>query len=710
MNELERLKQALDEERIAARPAAREATVRAALAAYDAKSQSTRQGLGLVDRLRSAARAASEILTGRRAMRMTPISMRHALAGGVSLAVLTLAVMTAANLQTIEGFGWRDAREPIGVPPVERDADAVKPDTLRRADAPADAEAKVTEEFRERQELAADMPAEVATTEAASSSLDESSAASLPLASPQPAEEALARNMAAPMADQLASGSAAMVGSETGAMLEPVPQPGYHDQGRDQFETIETNPLKVTAEEPVSTFSIDVDTSSYSFMRASLSNGVLPQDDSVRVEELINYFPYAYPGPDSAEEPFRATVTVMPTPWNAGTKLVHIGIKGFDIAMAERPHANLVFLIDTSGSMDEPNKLPLLINSMKLLVDELKPDDSVSIVVYAGAAGTVLEPTKASEKGKILSALENLSAGGSTAGAEGIRQAYELAKQNFDANGVNRVILATDGDFNVGITDVDELEGFVERERDSGVFLSVLGFGMGNYNDALMQVLAQNGNGAAAYIDTLGEARKVLVEESTSTLFPIAKDVKLQVEFNPVTVAEYRLIGYENRLLNREDFNNDRVDAGEIGSGHTVTAIYEITPAGSSAELVDDLRYQSGAAPAVGDRVSEYAFLRIRYKLPDEDTSKLIETPIGAGNEVGAAGGSDIAREARFAASVAAFGQILRGGRYTGDFGYDDVIALANANKGDDEFGYRSEFVNLVRLAKSAASMERPQP
>jgi Ca-activated chloride channel family protein len=271
------------------------------------------------------------------------------------------------------------------------------------------------------------------------------------------------------------------------------------------------------------------------------------------------------------------------------------------------------------------------------------------------------------------------------------------------------VILATDGDFNVGITDTDELEGFVERERESGIFLSVLGFGRGNYNDALMQALAQNGNGAAAYIDTLGEARKVLVEEATSTLFPIAKDVKIQVEFNPATVSEYRLIGYENRLLNREDFNNDRVDAGEIGSGHTVTAIYEITPAGSQGELVEDLRYQSSAAPTAAAESDEYAFLRIRYKLPDEDTSRLIEMPISSANEVTASDSSVAAREARFSAAVAAFGQILRGGQYTGDFGYDDVIALAQANKGDDAFGYRAELINLARLAESAASMERLQ-
>jgi Ca-activated chloride channel family protein len=512
------------------------------------------------------------------------------------------------------------------------------------------------------------------------------------------------------LADRIASSDPSALPS----MLAGEPSlellPGYRDQGRDRFETIETNPVHVTAEDPVSTFSIDVDTSSYAFMRASISNGALPPDDAVRVEELINYFPYDYAVPESAEEPFRATATIMPTPWNAETKLLHIGIKGFDIAPAERPRANLVFLVDTSGSMEEPNKLPLLINSMKLLVDELAPEDKVAIVTYAGSAGTVLEPTAAAEKAKIMAALEGLAAGGSTAGAEGIRQAYQLARESFDADGVNRVILATDGDFNVGITDVDELKGFVERERESGIFLSVLGFGRGNYNDALMQALAQNGNGVAAYIDTLNEARKVLVEESASTLFPIAKDVKIQVEFNPATVSEYRLIGYENRLLNREDFNNDRVDAGEIGSGHAVTAIYEITPAGSPAELVDSLRYQGGAAPAARDRNGEYAFLKIRYKLPEEDTSRLIETPVSAANEVSETDGGTPAREARFAAAVAAFGQLLRGGHYAGDFSYDDVIALAQANKGEDEFGYRAEFVNLVRLAKSAASMERLRP
>ena len=487
---------------------------------------------------------------------------------------------------------------------------------------------------------------------------------------------------------------------------EPVPQ-FYQDQGRDNFDEIDPNPVKVTAEEPVSTFSIDVDTASYSFMRKALMQGVLPQKDSVRIEEMINYCPYAYEGPSSRETPFRADVQIIPTPWNAETRLMRIGIKGYALAADEKPRANLVFLIDTSGSMNAPDKLPLLINSFRLLLDSLDADDTVAIVTYAGSAGTVLEPTKVAEAGKILAALEQLHSGGSTAGAEGIRQAYRLAEQSFDAEGVNRVILATDGDFNVGITDMDELQGFVERKRETGVLLSVLGFGRGNYNDALMQALAQNGNGQAIYIDTLSEARKALVEEAGSTLFPIAKDVKIQIEFNPGLVAEYRLIGYETRLLAREDFNNDRIGAGEIGSGHTVTALYEITPVGSAARLVDDLRYQGAAGQEANTQeanTEEYAFLKIRYKAPGGDVSTLIETAVTRAAEVDA--GDAGSQETRFAAAVAGFGQLLRGGRHMGAFSYDDVVALAQGAKGDDPFGYRAEFVNLVRLAKSAAALE----
>ena len=508
---------------------------------------------------------------------------------------------------------------------------------------------------------------------------------------------------APPMASMMAKGSMEMRGIMAS---DAIIDPGYYkDVGRDKFEDFEENQIKDVKAEPVSTFSIDVDTASYSFVRRQLNAGVLPQKDAVRVEEMINYFDYNYPLPETKEQPFQSTVTVVPSPWKNGSKLMHIAIKGYDIDKDTQPRSNLVFLLDVSGSMNSPDKLPLVVNSLKMLLDTLKPDDTVGIVVYAGAAGTVLEPTKVSEKEKILSALERLSAGGGTAGAEGIRQAYQLAESNFDKDAVNRVILATDGDFNVGITNQEELKDFVERKRKSGVFLSVLGFGQGNLNDSMMQELAQNGNGVAAYIDNLNEARKVLVEEATSTLFPIAKDVKIQVEFNPATVAEYRLVGYETRHLNREDFNNDAVDAGDIGAGHTVTAIYEITPVGAP-RAVDESRYAPAAeqARANTDFGGEYAFLKIRYKLPNEDVSKLITTPISDVNaEMTAQHKSDV----DFSTAVASFGQLLKGGKYTGTMGYDDVINMAQESKGADEFGYRSEFIQLVRLAKSAAALQK---
>ena len=495
-------------------------------------------------------------------------------------------------------------------------------------------------------------------------------------------------------------------GSISAADREAFPA-GYRDQGRDRFPDVEPNPVKVVVEEPVSTFSIDVDTASYGFVRAMLNEGVLPPMDAVRVEELVNYFPYDYPGPESREAPFAASVSLFPAPWNTGARLMHIGIRGYALDGGTAPRANLVFLVDTSGSMDAPDKLPLLLNSLKLLLGTLAPEDTVAIVAYAGAAGTVLPPTPVAEGARIRSALERLHAGGSTAGAEGIRQAYLLAEQHFVEGGVNRVILATDGDFNVGITDVGELESFIARKRESGVFLSVLGFGRGNYHDALMQRLAQNGNGNAAYIDSLSEARKALVEEATSMLFPIAKDVKIQVEFNPAAVSEYRLIGYETRMLAREDFRNDRIDAGEIGSGHTVTALYEVVPAGSGAERVAPLRYSSGREPAAGssaDFDDELAFLKIRYKHPDAESSTLITRAVTSADVFESL--EKAPRESRFAAAVAGFGQLLRGGRYTGDYGYDDVIALAQDARGDDPFGYRAEFLGLVRLAKSAAALE----
>ena len=397
-------------------------------------------------------------------------------------------------------------------------------------------------------------------------------------------------------------------------------------------------------------------------------------------------------------------MTVSETPWNPDTLLMHIGIQGRQPATDDRRPLNLVFLIDTSGSMNQPNKLPLLVQSFRLMLGQLEPADEVAIVTYAGSAGLTLDATASSDRGAILAALDRLRASGSTAGAVGIQLAYQTAGDMAADGEVTRVILATDGDFNVGISDPEQLEGFIARQRDSGVYLSVLGFGRGNLDDATMQALAQNGNGQAAYIDTLAEAQKVLVDQLVGTLFPIANDVKIQVEFNPAAVAEYRLIGYETRGLRREDFNNDRVDAGEIGAGHSVTAIYEVTPVGSPAVLHDALRYAGRAAepPAAAESRAEsreLAFLRLRYKEPGEATSELIELPIA--RDAGQAGADQ-----RFAAAIAGFGQLLRDGVYTGDWTWSDAIALAVANTGDDRYGYRREAVTLMRLAESLAEAE----
>ena len=456
------------------------------------------------------------------------------------------------------------------------------------------------------------------------------------------------------------------------------------------FANEEVSALNVTVEEPVSTFSIDVDTASYAVVRSSLSRGMLPPADAVRVEEMINYFPYDYPestGPD----PFEPTITVMPSPWNAGTKLVHIGVQGDLPLVEDRPPLNLVFLIDTSGSMQDANKLPLLQQSFRLMLAELRPEDEVSIVTYAGSAGQVLEPTPAAERTKILDALSRLSAGGSTAGQAGLQQAYQAAEGMAAEGEITRVILATDGDFNVGISDPEALKDFVAEKREGGAYLSVLGFGRGNLDDATMQALAQNGNGTAAYIDTLAEARKVLVDQLTGALFPIANDVKIQVEFNPAEVAEYRLIGYETRALRREDFNNDRVDAGEIGAGHNVTAIYEVTPVGSEAVRNGPLRY--GDDEVVGTP-GELGYFKMRYKIPGEDISRLIEEPILPDQ-------GQVSMDAEFSVAIAGFGQLLRGGEYLGAWSWGDAIDLATRTRGEDPFGYRAEAVTLMRLAES---------
>ncbi|KZY47188.1 hypothetical protein A3731_08415 [Roseovarius sp. HI0049] len=462
------------------------------------------------------------------------------------------------------------------------------------------------------------------------------------------------------------------------------------ENNTEAYANAEPNTLKVTAEDPVSTFSIDVDTASYAVVRSSLIGGVMPPHEAVRIEEMINYFPYDYAAPAEGDAPFRSTVSVTDTPWNPDTQLVHIGIQGELPAVEDRPPLNLVFLIDTSGSMEHPDKLPLLKQSLALMLSKLSAQDQVSIVTYAGSAGQVLEPTSAAERDTILGALDNLSAGGNTAGQDGLQQAYAVAEGMTEEGEVSRVILATDGDFNVGISDPDALERFISDKRESGTYLSVLGFGRGNLDDAVMQSLAQNGNGQAAYIDTLSEAQKVLVDQFTGALYPIADDVKIQVEFNPGVVAEYRLIGYETRALNRDDFNNDTVDAGDIGAGHSVTAIYEVTLVNSDGRLTDPLRYGDAETQNASD---ELGYLKLRYKAPGEETSQLIETPIVAGGET--------TDDMRFAAAIAGFGQILRDSPYLNGWTCDDAIALANSAKGEDPYGYRAEAVRLMRLAQS---------
>ncbi|MCO6384439.1 VWA domain-containing protein [Oceanicola sp. 502str15] len=485
----------------------------------------------------------------------------------------------------------------------------------------------------------------------------------------------------------------------------PVPPPpsdgGYvqPEPDTEAFPEAEQNPVKVASEEPVSTFSIDVDTASYSVVRSSLNAGRMPPPDAVRVEEMVNYFPYAYAAPEADDPaPFKPTVVVSETPWNPDTQLVTVAIQGEMPVVEDRPPLNLVFLVDSSGSMNQANKLPLLKQSLRLMLPELRPEDQVAIVAYAGSSGLVLPPTPAGERAKILNALDNIGAGGSTAGAAGLEQAYAVAEEMTEEGEISRVLLATDGDFNVGLSSPEAMKDFIEKKRDSGTFLSVLGFGRGNLNDALMQSLAQNGNGQAAYIDTLNEARKVLVDQLTGALFPIASDVKIQVEFNPTEVAEYRLIGYETRALKREDFNNDKVDAGEIGAGHSVTAIYEVTPVGSPAVLNDPLRYGSAdvsVAPAQAEQDNpELAFLRMRWKEPGASESELLEFPITEGM-------GEATDETRFAAAIAGFGQLLKGSDYLKGWSYADAIEMANGAKGTDEFGYRAEAVNLMRLAQS---------
>ncbi len=480
-------------------------------------------------------------------------------------------------------------------------------------------------------------------------------------------------------------------GGYTGS-IAPYPYPQPQPESRERYTGKEVASIKSVAAEPVSTFSVDVDTGSYANVRRYLTQGQMPPVEAVRTEEMLNYFRYDYPTPKDRSRPFGITTDMARTPWNADTRLLRVGIKGYDLPQAQRPATNLVFLVDVSGSMFSQDKLPLVKSSLSLLADRLTARDKVSIVVYAGAAGIVLEPTH--NANYVKAALDCLQAGGSTAGGQGMELAYATAKANFIRGGVNRVIMATDGDFNVGISSQEGIEAIVKRNRDAGITLTTLGFGQGNYNEALMEKVADIGNGNYAYIDSAIEAQKVLDEEMAATLFTIAKDVKIQIEFNPALVSQYRLIGYENRLLAEEDFNNDKVDAGDIGAGHQVTALYEVVPVGNKGWL-PDRRYEANrvaAKPSGGS--DELAWLKLRYKLPDGDTSRLIEQPVPVALMAGAsAPRGDMA----FAVAVAAFGQRLRGDKYLGDFAMADVRRLA----GDQRGFLREEFGKLTSLAES---------
>ncbi len=469
------------------------------------------------------------------------------------------------------------------------------------------------------------------------------------------------------------------------------PSPVVATATGENYSTLRENQLLRVNNEPVSTFSIDVDTAAYANVRRFINNGYLPPQDAVRIEEMINYFDYDYPAAESADEPFRIISEIAPTPWNSGSYLLHIGIKGYQPPQTEQPARNLVFLLDVSGSMDAPNKLELLKKSLRLLVNQLSMRDRVAIVVYAGTSGIVLPSTPGNQRREIILALENLSAGGSTNGGAGIELAYSIAQQNYIKGGINRVILATDGDFNVGSSNTDELTQLIKQKKRSGVALTVLGLGMGDYNDQMLEEISNAGDGNAAYIDTLQEAQKVLVQDLGSTLQTIARDTRIQLEFNPEKVSSYRLIGYENRMLHTEDFKNDRVDAGDVGAGHTVTALYEIT-------LKDRLRYQ--AAQTVQNIFNnELAYLKLRYKKPNESNSREIVHALSAQDvQINLSATSD---NFRFSAAVAAFGQLLRSGDQVGDFSLTEVETLAQQSRGVDRFGYRSEFVKLVRLVES---------
>ena len=481
------------------------------------------------------------------------------------------------------------------------------------------------------------------------------------------------------------------------AMPAPAMERQPLQQNTEKYQKNDVNPVHRVADQAVSTFSIDVDTGSYSNTRRFLNDGRLPPIDAVRAEEMINYFDYQYPQPNSIH-PFSVTTETVDSPWKQHAKLIKIGIQAKDLATKQLPPANLVFLVDVSGSMDAPDKLPLVKQTLRLLTEQLRPQDKVTIITYASGEKLVLEPTSGDQKDKILRVIDALQASGATAGEQAIQLAYQQAEKAMLKNGINRILLATDGDFNVGITDFSTLKGMVAEKRKSGISLTTLGFGTGNYNEQLMEQLADAGDGNYSYIDNKNEAKKVVQRQLSSTLATVAQDVKIQVEFNPATVKEYRLVGYENRMLKQEDFNNDKVDAGDIGAGHNVTAIYEIIPVGQQGWL-NDSRYQTPTKTSAGN-TSEYAFVNVRYKLPNQDKSILLNQPVSAGSK----SLSQASNDTRFAIAVASYAQQLKGGEYNGAMGWDQIIQLAQQSAKPDPYLMREEFVELAKIAKNLSA------
>ncbi|WP_087543448.1 vWA domain-containing protein [Acinetobacter sp. WCHA29] len=499
------------------------------------------------------------------------------------------------------------------------------------------------------------------------------------------------------MSNMAADSTRKMIAPAAYMAAMPSPESVRLEQNTEKYQKNEVNPIYRVADQAVSTFSIDVDTGSYSNTRRFLNDGRLPPVDAVRAEEMINYFDYQYPQPNSIH-PFSVTTEIVDSPWKENAKLIKIGIQAKDLATKQLPPANLVFLVDVSGSMDAPDKLPLVKQTLRLLTEQLRPQDKVTIITYASGEKLILAPTSGDQKDKILTGINELQASGATAGEQAIQLAYKQAEKAFVKNGINRILLATDGDFNVGITDFSTLKGMVAEKRKSGISLTTLGFGTGNYNEQLMEQLADAGDGNYSYIDNKNEAKKVVQRQLSSTLATVAQDVKIQVEFNPATVKEYRLVGYENRMLKQEDFNNDKVDAGDIGAGHNVTAIYEIVPVGQQGWL-NDSRYQASTKTDTTKK-SEYAFVNLRYKLPNQEKSILLNQAVKAQSKSLAQANSDT----RFAIAVASYAQQLKGGQYNAAMGWDQIIQLAQQSAKPDPYQMREEFIELAKIAKSLSA------